>query len=325
MPSDADRRLERLAERQRGQFALLQAKEAGVPRSTVYQRLADGRYLERYPSVFRLAGSPDSRSAWYQAAVLALSTPDDPAYLSHRSAAHLWRFDGCRPDDVIHLLSTGHHPREIRGVQPHRTRTLPDHHACTRAGIPVTGPERTICDLARQVGFVALRRAVADGVRRKLVTVESLAAVAFELGRFRGKRAVRRIVEELSPLERDTVNEFESLFLRIMTWAGAPPSALNHPVTDADGRRRKLDAVYLPGDYAIQIPVWIELDGKFAHSEVLDVSDDRAREDAVMRAGWPEPLRFTWWELVRCPKRIVGEVVGALEAHRVSGGSDQLD
>lgn len=325
MPSDADRRLEKRAAGQRAQFALWQAEEEGVPRSTVYQRLADGHYGERYPAVFSMPGAPDSRLAWYQAAVLAIATVEDPAYLSHASAAHLWELDGCRADEVIHVISRGHHPRDIAGILPHRTRMLPDTHVTERSGIPVTTPERTLCDLAYRVSYPQLRRAVADAVRRRLITAESLAATAFELGRFRGKRKLREILVELSPLERDTANEFESMFVRVMTWAGARPSAVNHPVTDADGRRRVLDAVWLPGDYPIQIPVWIELDGRFSHSEVLDVNDDRAREDALRRAGWPDPIRITWQELVQRADEVVERVLDALQAHRVSGESGQLD
>lgn len=288
MPSDADRRLAEVAARQHGQFSLSQAAQAGVPRSTVYRRASEGRYEVRQPRVFAIAGAPDGREARYLAAVRAVDSEQDPVVLSHASAAHLWDLEGCRPAPEIHILSRRHHPEELAGVRSHRSEKLLGHHRTVRRGIPVTS-----------------------------VTAETLASTAFEIGRFRGKRKLRGILVELTPRERETANAFESLFLRVMTTAGYPPTAMNHPVTDADGRRRKLDAVWLPGDYAITQPIWRELDGRFAHSRVLDLNDDRAREDALIRAGWPEPERITWQDLIRHTERVVLSVVDAIATRRL--------
>lgn len=317
MPPDADRAVEETAARQYGLFSLRQAEDHGVPRSTVYARAKEGRCQPRQPRVFAISGSPDCREARYLAAVLSVDSDDDPVVLSHASAAHHWDLDGCGPAPDIHILSREHHPDDLIGVRPHRSQKLLDHHRTVRRGIPVTTVERTLCDLATMVNHPQLRKAVADAIRRNLVTAESLAATAFEIGRFRGKRKLRRILDELSPLERETANGFESLFLRLMTTAGYAPSAMNHPVVDADGRRRKLDVVWLPGDYPISEPVWRELDGMFTHSEVLDVKDDREREEALIRAGWPEPERITWQDLIRRPERVVRSVVEELRSRRL--------
>lgn len=317
MPDERDRALHELARNQRGLFTLAQAVAAGLTDTTVYRRCAAGRYEQRRPGVFAVAGAPDSREARNLAAVLAVDSEEDPAVLSHASAAHHWELDGCEPDDVIHVLSRGHHPEELDGVRPHRTERLPETHRAERYGIPVTSAERTLCDLAGTVRSGALRRAIADAVRRELVTTEGLAATAFELGRFRGKRKLRAILAEMSPLEADAASALESLFLQITTLAGIAPSAMNHPVVDADGCRRKLDAVWLPEDRDLLEPVWAELDGMRWHTGSLDVNDDRRREDALMRAGWPAPLRYTWRDLVDRPEEVVGEIRAALLARRV--------
>lgn len=317
MPPDADRAVEETASRQYGLFSLRQAEDHGVPRSTIYARAKEGRCEPRQPRVFAISGSPDCREGRYLAAVLSVDSDEDPVVLSHASAAHHWGLDGCEPSSEIHILSRDHHPDDLIGVRSHRSQKLFDHHRTVRRGIPITTVERTLCDLATMVNYPQLREAVADAIRRNLVTAESLAATAFEIGRFRGKRKLRLILEELSPLERATANAFESLFLRLMTTAGYPPSAMNHPVVDADGRRRKLDAVWLPGDYPLSAPVWRELDGAFTHSEVLDVNDDREREDALMRAGWPKPERITWQQLVRNPEQAVQSVIDEIASRRL--------
>lgn len=224
-----------VARRQHGLFSVGQARSLRLNPTTIDRRLETGRYERLHPGVYRVAGAPDSREARYMAAVLAVSTAQDPAVLSHSSAAHLWRF-GVRPDEMIHVVSETHHPGRLDGVKPHRTKALPVHHRTERDGIPVTSPERTLCELASCVGYTTLRKAVANAMRRNLVTAADLAATMYELGRIRGKTKLRMILAELTPLERDAREGIESLFLRVMTWAGFPPSAMNHPTRDAAGR-----------------------------------------------------------------------------------------
>lgn len=321
MPAD-DHQLRSIARQRFGLFTRADAEAAGLADSTLYQRVAAGRYLRRQPGVFAFAAAPDSRPARYMAAVLAVATPDDPAVLSHISAADQWGF-GVGPDQVIHVVSETHHPGRLHGVKPHRTEALPDHHRTTRNGIPVTSPERTLCELASCVGYAALREAVANAMRRNLATAPGLAATMFELGRIRGKRKLRTILAELSPLERDAREGLESLFLRVMTAGGLPPSAMNHPTRDVEGKRRLLDAVYLPEDYHLVEPVWIELDSETYHSAPLDVIDDRRREDLLVAAGWPRPERYTWTDVFERPDRVIEEIRTLLQARRVAAGTAQ--
>lgn len=317
MPPTADRRLARLTRRQHGVFSVRQAERCGLPQRTVSARARVGRYDRVQPGVYRVAGAPDGRRARYLAAVLAVTTDDDPAVLSHASAADLWGL-GPRRDEVIHVVSETHHPGRLDGVRAHRTRSLPEHHRTEHGTIPVTSPERTLGELAGCVGYERLRRAVATAVRRDLVTATSVAATMFELGRIRGKRKLRLVLAELSPLEREAREGLESLFLRTVSWAGFPPSAMNHPTRDADGARRLLDAVYLREDYDLVEPVWVELDGREFHTSPLDVVDDREREDLLVAAGWPRPLRYSWADLVERPDRVMREIRAALQARRVT-------
>lgn len=316
MPPDADRRLARLTRRQHGVFSAHQAERCGLSQRTVSARARAGRYSRVQPGVYRVAAAPDGRRARYMAAVLAVTTDDDPAVLSHRSAADLWGI-GTGHDEVIHVVSGTHHPGRLDGVRAHRTKALPEHHRAEHDGIPVTSPERTLCELAGCVGYERLRRAVATAVRRDLVTAANVAATMFELGRIRGKRKLGMVLAELSPLEREGIG---SLFLRTLSWAGFPPSAMNHPVRDADGARRLLDAVYLREDYDLVEPVWVELDGREFRTSPLDVREDREREreDLLVAAGWPQPLRYTWADLVEHPHRVIREIRDALRARRVA-------
>jgi hypothetical protein len=309
VPADADRRLERRARRRRGAFTAAQAAEDGVPESTLHDRARTGQYRRLQPSVYQLGGAPDSREVRYLAAVLAAG---GEAVLSHHSAAH--HHGLARPADRVHVLTRGRQLDALVGVQVHRTERLPDHHRTVVDGIPVTSLERTICDVSGVLTHRELRRVVAEASRRRRVTVGTLRRCAEELGRFRGKRMLARVLSELSPLEPSTRNDFESLFLRVTTRAGIPPTAMNHPVRDVHGNRHELDAVYLPE----RLPV--ELDSRRWHGTRLDVNDDRARENALKLVGWREFLRFSYWDVRDRPERVVAQIRAALAAARVERG-----
>lgn len=176
--------------------------------------------------------------------------------------------------------------------------------------LPVTTATRTICDLAGQLTEADLRRVVSAAVRRGLTSASRLREASARLGRFRGKRALDRIIDQLSPLEASSRAESESLFLRITTRAGIPPTSLNHRVRDAFGGIRYLDAVYLPE----RIPV--ELDSRGSHGTLLDWHDDLRRENAVVLAGWRDFLRFSYADLRDRPSEVVEVVHRALRAAR---------
>ena len=66
-----EQRLEERAERQYGPFTLTQAAACGVPRATVYGRVARGRYRLEQPGVFSFAGVPPS---WERSVLAACLT-----------------------------------------------------------------------------------------------------------------------------------------------------------------------------------------------------------------------------------------------------------
>lgn len=126
-----------------------------------------------------------------------------------------------------------------------------------------------------------------------------------DLGRVRGATALRAILAELSPQEWRTSSELESVYLQVPRRGGLPTPVMNYPVRDLYGRRRKIDAAYVPER------VGVELDGRTSHHLMTDRRDDDRRQNALMLVGW-QILRFTWWDLVHEPARVVREVRAAL-------------
>lgn len=169
-------RLYSLAETQGGYFAARQAVEAGIPRSTLSYHARDGGSLERVGhAVYRLRRFPSSPHEHVIPAWLALSRGD--AVVSHTSALELLELTDLIADDVDVTL-----PRAKRGS------TVPDGvraHFSARPigkadrrqvqGVPVTGVERTIADVARAGGWTEqVDLAVRQALERGLTTMPRL-------------------------------------------------------------------------------------------------------------------------------------------------------
>jgi hypothetical protein len=307
MSEEADRRLAALCRRRYGVFTRQEASGCGVPPSTVTHRLRSGRYRRLWPGVLAEAGAPDSREARWLAAVLAVG---GEAVLARQTAASIHGLEHGLPTDRIHTLVRSRSFPQLVGVEVHRTLYLDARDVTTVRLLPVTTATRTICDLAGQMPEADLRRVVSAAVRRGLTSASRLRQASARLGRFRGKRGLDRIINQLSPLEAASRAESESLFLRITTRAGIPPTALNHRVRDAFGGVRYLDAVYLPE----RIPV--ELDSRSCHGTLLDWHDDMRRENAVVLTGWRDFLRFNYADLRDRPSEVVDVIRLALQAAR---------
>jgi hypothetical protein len=307
MGRSADEKLAAHARRHLGVFTLAHAARFGVARSTVYARVASGRYHQRWPGVFAIAGAPDGREARWLAARWAVG---GDAVLGHQQAAELHGLEHGRELDPIHLVVATRVPTPRPGIVVHRSSTFP------RLGITrvrqhrATGVEWTVCDLAGQLDMEQLRRAVAQALRGRATDVRRLVAAVEARQRFAGRRALRALLRELSPLETDARSELEARFLRLTTDAGIPPTALNHRVRDVFGRTRYLDAVYLPE----LVP--IELDSMTHHGTLLDWHDDLRRERAIVADGWRPMLRFSAADLRDHPEEVIAVIRCALEAAR---------
>lgn len=310
MLADADQNLADLCRRQFGVFALAQGVALGVPHATLVSRLRARRYRPLLPGVVAEAATPDSWEARAMAALLAVG---GEAVLARGSAARVLNLDVPRGvADGLHLLVRDRTFQGLPDLTIHRTRRLEEVDVLTVGPLRCTTTTRTLCDLAGDLGPVALRRTVADAVRRGATSPTDLRHASRRLGRLRGKRFLLTLVDELSPLDGDCRSELETAFLRLMRRAGLPPTAMNHPVVDAFGTRRFIDAAYLPE----QVP--IELDSRVAHGSLLDWHDDLRRENAIVLTGWRDFLRFSWADIEQRPARVVTVVRRALAAARAT-------
>jgi hypothetical protein len=304
----ARRRLAAVARRQHGIVTAGDVARSGISRGSLHRLVVGGYLTPRFPGVYAINGAPDSREArWYAAQVCG----GPVAAISHRTAATVHALEHGLAVDAVHLLVPRSRPTVPPGLRLHEAPDLSSDEL-TRIGVlRVTSPARTLCDLAGELRSAPdaghrLRAVTADVVRRGLADPARIREVLERRGRFPGRAGLRRVLEELSPLETRSRSELESTFVRVTSAGGVAPTALNHAVRDADGRRRVLDAVWLP------TPVFAELDSQAHHGTWVDRNDDIRRENALALAGFSVCLRFTWQHLRDDPAWVVDTVRRAL-------------
>lgn len=303
MSADPDVELKLLARRQGGVFTLSQARSCGVGEDLVLRRHRRGWYVREAPGTYRDVGVAAGDRARRFVALLSVGRG---SVLARETAGVVHGLGSTPPSDAVHLVLDCTCPHVRSGAVVHRSLTLRDRHVTTVGGYPVTTCARTIGDLASVSGPTRLRRLVAEAVRTHRTDAEKLRRVMGEMGRFRGKVRLREVVDELSPMEDVTRSALESEFLALVTGAGIPPTAVNHAVVDANGRRRFIDAVYLPPGLPI------ELDSQLAHGSLLDWHDDTRRENAIVLRGWLPFLRYNWFDVTRRGHLVVAQIADVL-------------
>ncbi len=307
-----DRRLAALMRRQHGVFALRQAVALGFAQSTISSRMLRGRYRLLLPGVACEHGTPDS---WELRAMAALLWASRDAVLTSGSAARAFGWEVPQvATEVIHLLVQQRTRRPVEGVLLHRSISHDSVRDVCRVGpLRCTSPARTVVDLAALLTPRQLREVVAQAMRSGL-SAATLSAAMQRAGQVAGISALRSILAELSPLHAACRSWLESAFVDLTAGTGLEPTAMNHPVRDASGHRRRLDAVYLPEF----LPV--ELDGAATHTTDIDVIDDAAREMQVLLAArWLPFARFTFVEVVTKGE----DVLAAVEARLSDAGSSR--
>ena len=178
------------------------------------------------------------------------------AYLSHRSAAGLWRLlsPARGPVDVAIIGENGRERRD--GVRVHRPRTLELDMTTTQGGIPVTNPARTISDLRR--AKPSRGGATSEQLRRAM---RQAAVLGLSLGP--GTRPER------------TRSDLELLFLGICRRHGLPTPEVNVEIS-----KLRVDFLWR------ERRVIVETDGYPYHRGRIAFEDDRSRDLALRGLGF---------------------------------------
>lgn len=290
----ADEIIEAIAARQHGVVSRTQVLAAGLTPSQLRHRLDRREWRRVAPGVVGFPGHPDTHRRRCWIAVLHAG-PD--ACCSHGTAGLLL---GMQPlhGQPVELTVGRARGRPLPGTRRHRPRSgLPDR-LVRVDGLPVTGPARTLVDLAGQLLVPRLERVVEDA---EVTGRCSVGAVGAELARTRrrGRPGVRRlevVLDRLGPGDGVPRSELERLGDDVRRLAGLPAPHHEHPLPSASGRIGFVDRAW---EDALLIT---ELDGRRWHTRRAQLALDHQRDLQAAALGW-QTLRLCWEQLRHEPRR----------------------
>jgi very-short-patch-repair endonuclease len=265
----AERIIVRLARRQHGVVARWQLLEAGVTRDQIDWRLRNGRLHEIHRGVYLVGHTVPPPLAIEQAALLACG---EKSVLSHRSAANLWSllsYPASAPAWVT--VPPGRDARRPR-IKIKRAMLL-RRDVRSRHGLRLTGPPRTILDLALLLEKEELESVVAEAEFRGLASVAELRA---QLEGNEGKRGVAKLrhVLGLPGGPKRTKSGGERAMLRLLRRAG-----ISGFETNAWIHGYEVDFLWR------DLGVVMELDGWDGHSGRIAFERDRLKVAKLLACG----------------------------------------
>jgi very-short-patch-repair endonuclease len=268
-----DARVAAIAARQHGVVSIRQLREVGLSDDAVSGRVRAGRLHRVHRGVYAVGHPRLTFHGRGMAAVLAVGE----GYLSHRSAAALWRLLPPQPGPMDVSLPTRNGRRGRRGIRLHRPVSSPPGEVTRRDGIPVSTPARTLADLRAALEPSTWRRAL---------------------------RQAEVLGLELGPVaESDlTRSELERRFLRLCRRSGLPMPEVNVPVG-----RRVADFLWR------ERRLIVETDGYRFHRGREAFESDRTR-DLELRALGFEVIRLSHRQVVGAAPQVVAVLRQALEA-----------
>lgn len=282
---------------QHGVLTAAQLDAAGYTEDRIRRLVAQG-FLERvHRKLLVVAGSPATRRRQIAIAALA-ARPLGGA--SHRTGAELF---GMRSVDEEIDVSI-RYPRRLTvdGARVVRSRDLQVVDLTWVDGIPVTTPERTICDLGlifpETEVMRILRHAVATGMVDRSDVVRMRIRIS-QHGR-NGAGVAGRCLDRLPELAEQTESGIEALFLELCEQHGVEPPQLQVPVMAA-GRLRRVDFAY------VAERIFVEIDGRASHGGLDQIAADGGRQNDLVAAGWL-PIRFTSDQLRTQPESCIATV-----------------
>ena len=270
--------------RQRGLITRDQSRAAGLGDSGIRHRIERGTWSRLRPGLFVVTGIP---LTWEHEVLGAALLAKAPVWASHASSARVWGY-GHMPTHPIELSVPLERRVRLMGVVTHRTGTLVDADVTSVAALPVLSAARTVIDLSARLTPDALEAMVDDGLRRRVLTLAGLHAVARRLHTIapgRSPRTVERILSARTAGYHPGDSELERRVARAIVDAGLPAPTPQHRVV-VGSSTYLLDLAYPKAKIAI------EIDGFAFHHDRTSFDRDRTRQNDLVNAGWIV-LRFT--------------------------------
>jgi hypothetical protein len=277
------RALDRITRVQYALITRVQALAAGLTDAEISARLRNGTWIEIRPSVYVIAGAPQS---WHQVVLASLLAFGCDTWASHATAAHLWALKGFDQPEQLELVSTLKSRTRLSGVRGRQSGALFESDLTRRHRIPTVTAERALIDVSSRLTTDRLGRVLDDAIRRKLIDLEEFRRCAQRVlpapGRSISK--VHAVLAARIPGYDPGDSDLETRALRALTAAGLPPPKQQHRMV-LRGKKVRIDLAYPELKIAIELDSWKYHGGE----NYTAFTDDRARKNDLIALGWAAP------------------------------------
>jgi Protein of unknown function (DUF559) len=282
-----------LAGKQHGIVARRQLLGLGFGSRSIEHRIRSGRLHPVERGIYAVGWPQLTEKRRWMAAVLACG---EGAALSHRSAAALLGI-GTERSGLVDVSVCRRCELRRAGMRIRGRPALAAVDIVLHDDIPVTGPARTLVDMATELDLIATERAVNNADKRDLIDPETL---RFALDRYAGEPGVRLLRKLLNRLTfRLSDSDLEIFFRPIAAAAKLPP-----PVSKLFVNGFEVD-FYWPN-----LGLVVETDGLRYHRTPSSQARDALRDRTHVIAGM-SPLRFTHYEIRYEPRKVRTALVEA--------------
>jgi very-short-patch-repair endonuclease len=278
-----------LTRRQHGAVTREQLLGLGMSAGMIRRRLESGRLHRLWPGIYAV-GRPDrDRLGQLKAATLACG-PE--AWLSHRSAAELWRIRPKATGPIDVSVPSGF--RELARIRLHRRSGQGPSRIVK--GIPVGDPVSVLVDLATCLPDEEVEDAVNEADRLDLIRTHRLRPALDRVPKRPGLGRLKRILDAQTFSRAQ--NALERRFLAIVRDAGLPV-----PDTQRRLGRYRVDFFWPEPGFVV------ETDSLRHHRTAAEQEDDLRRDQAHARTGL-RTLRFTHSQVFHRPEHVRAVLLG---------------
>ncbi len=296
-PASGDEALAALAAEQGGVVSVEQLHRLGYDRNAIAYRVRVGRLHRLHRGVYAVGHVAVTPRGRRMGAVLACGPG---AVASHRCAGAL---HAVRPTSRARFDVTAPTHRRPPGIDVHRCVLTPAEITVVD-GVPCTTVVRTIIDLADVVPRDHIRKAIVRGDQLRLIDFAALCAAVDAANGRRGQGVLRSILADYTVEATMTASELEDRMFALLRRARLPTPTVNVPLV-LGGRQIVADFLW-PAHRLIA-----ETDGFATHGTRAAFEDDRARDEALLVAGF-RVVRFTWRRIRDRPHEVARTLAALL-------------
>jgi len=291
------------SETQYGVISRARLRDLGLTYRQIATKVRQGFLYERYKGVYLVGRRKDD---FKQEAMAAVVAAGEGAVLGRRAAGALRGIPNLPRWPEV-LVDASRHI-EVPGITVIRTRTLRPEDITPVFGIPSTGGERTLIDLAEVYSAEKLGPVLDHCLIHRVASRAKLEARARSLtcrGRV-GPSRVLALLEDFPVTKRPIGSEFELGLYRILLRAGLELPIPQYEVATPSGLR------FIDFAYPLR-KLALEADSYLWHGSRRAFERDRARAQELFSLGW-RVLPITWGDVRYRPDWIADLVAGALAA-----------